>query len=132
MSESVFKTFKVEDKIEELKALLGEKGISIFKDKRVVIAVPVYDESMRNIELFDNELYITQKNDLEQFRHLFMQKTKVGMTNIIYQHYCVPTARSIGFDYLILLHEFTQSEEDNLIKELQTNNSRDFKVYKLY
>jgi len=88
------------------------------------------DESMSNIRLFDNELYITQQNDLEQFRDLLMEKTEGTVVFTITQNRL--TSHVSNIDYLILLHEFTQSEEDNLIKEIQTNSSKDFEVYKLY
>ena len=134
MAESVFSEFIVENKIEELRASLQEyeKDFSIFDEKKVAIAVPVYDESMRNIQLFDNKLYFTQLNDAKLFRDLFMEKSEVTGTVIISRHYDVPGAKNINCDFLILLHEFTGSEEDNLIRELQDNGNKDFGVYKLY
>ena len=130
MASSVFATFKVDDKIEELKVLVGEKNFSVFEYKKVAIAVPVYDESMRNIQFFDHKLYISQQNDADQLRAFFIKSTETSVVYTVIKHDDIPHVRTI--DYLILLHEFTQSEENNLIKALQDNGNEDFEVYKLY
>ena len=130
MGESVFETFIVEDKIEELKTLLGKGDFSDLNEKKVAVAIPVYDESMRNIQLFDKDLYITQKNDLEKLRDFLLANTEISLVHPITHHCAISSVR--GIDYLILLHEFTQSEEDNIIEELQANNGKEFKVYSLY
>jgi len=130
MSESVFKTFKVEDKIEELKVLAGEEYLSVFKDKHVAIAVPVYDESIRNIELFDEKLFFTQQNDAMQLCCFLGKNIRPSAISIITTHRNMPTFKKP--EYLILLHEFTEAEENNLLKELQVNGSEELKVYKLY
>jgi len=130
MNESVFSTFNVEEKIKELKELFGEENIYDLSGKRLAIAVPIYDESMRNIRLFDHKLYLTQQNDLQKLCTFFRKETKLPVTWIITTPYHIPNVKNI--DYLILLHEFMQSEEDNLIAELKENNHKQFKVYKLY
>ena len=130
MATSFFKMFNVEDKIEELKASLSEGTFSDLTNKNVAVAVPVYDESMRNIKLFDSELYITQKNDSEQLQNFLLTHAKASTVSIVAWRYNVP--ETSNFDYLILLHEFTESEESSLVEELKSSGSKDLKICTLY
>ena len=127
---SVFKMFNVEEKIEELRAFLGRHGFLSLEGKHIAIATPVYDEGMRNIYMFDNPLYITQKNDADLLESFFLNNANPSKISVITTHCDASHVKEI--DYLILLHEFTVAEEDNLVEELRLGGSEDFKVYRLY
>ena len=131
---SVFEIFKIEDKIEELKILLGKDGFSKFDNKYVTIAVPIYDESLRNINSSDHELFLTQQNDAHQLQQFLLNNTKAKGINLALVQGDVTNIADKGceIDHLILLHEFTQNEEDCTIQELMATCDKNLEVYKLY
>jgi|GEM_PF-1470326 len=130
-----FETFDVREMAEELLASLDGLSFSALNEKHVVIAVPTIDESGRNIKLFDKPLFSAQKEDAFILRQFLERKTKDAFIDIVTESADVRrmVKLQIKVDYLILLHEFMQQEEDKLIEALSTNaNNNHLKVYRLY
>ena len=130
-----FETFDVREMAEELIASLGGLNFSAFNEKHVVIAVPTIDESGRNIKLFDKQLFLSQKEDAFILRQFLERKTKDAFIDIITESADVRriVQLQIKVDYLILLHEFEQQEEDSLGEALSENaDNIHLKVFRLY
>ena len=130
-----FETFDVREMAEELIASLDGLSFSTLNEKHVVIAVPTIDESGRNIKLFDKPLFLAQKEDAFILRQFLERKTKDAFIDIVTESADVRrmVKLQIKVDYLILLHEFMQQEEDKLIEALSTNaDNSHLKVYRLY
>jgi len=130
-----FETFDVREMAEELVASLDGLSFSTLNEKHVVIAVPTIDESGRNIKLFDKPLFSAQKEDAFILRQFLERKTKDALIDIIAEPADVRriVQLPINVDYLILLHEFMQKEEDSLIEALtQSTDNSHLKVFRLY
>ena len=130
-----FETFDVHEMAEELAATLDLLNFSAFNGKHVVIALPIYDESLRNIRMLDKPLFVSQKKDAFVLRRFLERKTENVFISIIAEPDEVRrmVQLQIKVDYLILLHEFTQKEEDGLIETLgQDAGNSHLKVFRLY
>ena len=130
-----FETFDVREMAEELVASLDGLSFSALNEKHVVIAIPTTDESGRNIQLFDKPLFLAQKEDAFILRQFLERKTKDALIDIIAEPADVRriVQLPINVDYLILLHEFMQKEEDSLIEALtQSTDNSHLKVFRLY
>ena len=135
MIATISSTFNVSASIDTFKASLTKdtEALADFDHQKIAVAIPVYDPHLRNIALFDTALYQTQKSDAEAFCDFLNTHTTATTVELITKHADVAYLKDT--DYLIMLNEFidfTDSEEENLIKELQTNGNAHLKVYKLY
>ena len=134
----IFKTFKIKEKIKELKKQLGDDD-NIFAEKCIIVAVPSYDESIRRIEEDDKELFISQKQDANTIAHFIMEHTQADIVDVIWNinhldkfSYFPEKAK---IDCLILLHEFIESEKQNTILSIRKHcivDDKDFRIIELY
>ena len=123
----LFETFDLNEKMEELKVALNDKELACFKGKRIVVAVPSFDESVRHIQTADPELYNAQIKDAEKFVKLideqlkFKNNTAESLDTLSDSKYAasVVDKHTQPVDYLILLHEFIRSEKNFLVDEMR-------------
>ena len=135
----VFETFKVEEKIEELKEFVKCPKLSVFENKYIIIVVPSFDESGRYIKKDDKELYLAQKSDARQLSNFLREnaKAKVEVVTNSDEIYNVVDSSDEPIDFLILLHEFIPSEKDYVVAEMKENHlseavNKHLKVIELY
>jgi len=136
----VFETFKIEDKIEELKILVKSSKLGVFDDKHIIIVVPSFDESNRYIKKDDKELYLAQKSDAKWLSSFLINSTKAKTVEIVtdlHELHSVVDSSSEPIKFVILLHEFIQHEKDYVIREmkedyLEQKVNEDLQVIELY
>lgn len=121
----VFQTFKIEDKIQELKEVLGMQGVNL-QGKGVIISVPSYDESMRSIKNDDDQLYNLQLKDahtLAQHIMLVMNTSLVNIVTSIEQLNVLNGKVVPPHEYIIYLHEFVSAEKKEMLETLEKYNA---------
>ena len=130
---NIFETFIIEDKIEVLKGEFVMKNMDL-QDKRVVIALPAFDESMRSIYTEDRVLYDVQQRDADvQARHI-MTDTGAELVSIVTGFDKVnDLARNVTDPYecLIFLHEFMSFESIAILSTL-TKYNKNLKYFEIH
>jgi len=132
-------TFKIRDKIKILKAHLEEYDLSMedLDGKHVIIAVPLYDESLRDIKKYDKELFEEQKKHAHSLKDFLLKNTKASVIDIALEatdvHKIIDKVNKVH--YLLLLHEFVAIEEDYIItvaRNYSYDDSEDLEICILY
>ena len=124
----VFETFKIDEKIKELKALLNCQDLSVFDGQHIVVAVPSFDESVRHIEKYDPELFACQQADAYHLADFIIFNTKADAVSVLMDsNEADELVDSITkpITYVILLHEFIPSEKSYLTESLRENRKGD-------
>jgi len=132
-NENIFETFKIEDKIEELKGMLVMGNVDLL-DKRVVIAVPSFDESMRSIYDEDRVLYDVQQRDADVLARYIMNDVGAELVSVITGFNSInDLASSVADPYecVIFLHEFMSFESVAILSTL-TKHNKDLKYFEVY
>ena len=126
----LFESFTSEEQIAQLESMMESKD---FDGKSIIIAVPTYDESHRNIEIEDKALFVTQKKDAEKMAHHIMETTSADLVRIVTDVDAIDDAVDFAnakTDVLILLHEFLDFEIAQLIEALSEKNT-DLKILEI-
>jgi len=114
------------------------RNFSDFTASHVVIAVPLYDEGLRNIKEEDEELYLAQEKDAYALQKFLMENTYECTVDIVLGAYDAHKIANVSNNvkHSILLHEFMPIEEDYITMVLRNNAfgymDRKLNVYKLY
>ena len=116
----LFETFNIHDKVEEL-------NLRDFDDKNIIIAVPTYDESGRQIEFDDRPLFARQREDAFTLARYIMTigegKYLRMLTNVDEVDDYVDEAPE-PTDVLVLLHEFLDFEKSQIVEALTESNPK--------
>jgi len=131
----IFESFRIEEKILELKELVKDQKLDIFDGSNVVIAVPSIDESGRSIFKDDRELYHVQRRDAYKLAEFIKGKTESKVLDIILDADKIVDLSCFvnkQIDYVLFLHEFLEFERDYILNELKKSGHRDLQVIELY
>ena len=102
-----------------------------FWGKNVIIAVPTYDESYRNIETEDRELFMAQKSDAYKLARFILTKVRANLVRVVTDVDTIDDVANFASkpaSTLILLHEFLEFEKELLIEELVENREQRIKT----
>ena len=119
----LFESFTHKEQIAQLESMMEPKD---FDGKSIIIAVPTYDESHRNIEMEDRTLFMAQKKDAEKMAHYIMETTSADLVRIVTDVDAIDDVVDFAnakTDVLILLHEFLDFEITQLIEALSEKNT---------
>lgn len=114
----VFQTWKLADKIQELKDIAKSKKLDVLDGVNVVIAVPSLDESGRSIYMDDKDLFYAQKQDAYKLAEFILKDTKSCLVDVILDADKAIEVSNHQIDYVIFLHEFMDYERDYILGEL--------------
>jgi len=128
----VFETFKVEDKIKELKALFQDGDLDVLNGANVVIAVPSFDESERSIFKHDQDLFVTQRRDAYRLIEFFLEETRACVAGLVLDADKTIEIARMQIDYVIFLHEFMVFERDYILGVLSDYGYGRPRVVELY
>ena len=109
----------------DLDAVMAQlRDVVMGESKRVVVAVPTYDESMRYILMADAALYTEQRSDAYKVVQYFKTENPVHEIDMILDSNDaddIVDQSERPIDYVIMLHEFMPSEARYLIESLAEN-----------
>ena len=133
ISEHIFETFKIEDKIKELRGMLAMENVDL-QDKRVVIALPDFDACMHSIYDVDRVLYDVRQKDADVLARYMMNEIGAELVSVITGFSKINSlASSVADPYecVIFLHEFMSFESVAILSTL-TKYNKNLKYFEVY
>jgi len=129
----IFEGFRIEYKIKELSSMIKQASLDL-SGGNVVIILPMYDESMRLIELEDQALFQIQNSDAHALAEHVILNMGADCVSIINSFNGVRNLSNDAISQLtcfIFLHEFINAEKNMILTELMKTR-QDLKYFEAY